>query len=184
MINFRDNAALARSGHWRSLRSSPESTNKTNLVASLTCLWEAAHTLTAAGAVAADQNWDTAEAAGFGHGRLQVAVGAVWIRAAPRTRLWILGLVLGAALAAVCRPAVFQSAWGRQTALQKNSFISLACHKNMINITWRSAVSAVCCYTSRPPESWKTCRLLLNRRDLLRQSRQLNLCSFIQYRLY
>lgn len=80
--------------------------------ASLTCVWEASRAPAAAGAVSAAQDRDAAEAAGFGHGGLQVEVGAVWISAAPRPRLWILGLVLWAALEAVPRPTVLQPAPG------------------------------------------------------------------------
>ncbi len=71
--------------------------------ASLTCVWEPPRARAAAGTVSADQNRDAAEAAGFGHDGLQVAVGAVRVGAAPRPRLWIHGLVLGAALEAVPR---------------------------------------------------------------------------------
>ncbi len=59
--------------------------------------------------VSSDQQADAAEAVGFGHGRLQVPVGAVWIRAAPGPRVRILQLVLRAALTTVSWVPVSQS---------------------------------------------------------------------------
>ena len=80
----------------------------------LACLGEAAGALAAAGAVPADEHGDAgdagdaAEAAGLGHGRLEVAVRAVRVGAAPRPRLPVLRLVLGAALTTVGRAPVPQ----------------------------------------------------------------------------
>ena len=74
--------------------------------AALTGLGEAAHALAAGGAVPAHEHRDAAEAAGLGHGRPEVAVGAVRVRAAPRPRVAVLWLVLRAALAAVGRAPV------------------------------------------------------------------------------
>ncbi len=64
--------------------------------------------------VSSDQQADAAEAVGFGHGRLQVPVGAVWIRAAPGPRVRILQLVLRAALTTVSRVPVSQSEENKQ----------------------------------------------------------------------
>lgn len=67
----------------------------------LTRLREASYALAAAGAVPADQHRNAAETAGLGHGRLEVAVGAVRVSAAPGPRLRILGLILRTALATI-----------------------------------------------------------------------------------
>lgn len=78
--------------------------------ASLTRFREARGALAAAGAVSADEQRDAAEAARLGHGRLQVAVRAVRVGAAPRPGLRRPSLGLRAALAAgpVPRAAMFQ----------------------------------------------------------------------------
>lgn len=77
---------------------------------SLTRFREARGTLATAGAVSADEQRDAAEAAGLGHGWLQVAVGAVRVGAAPRPRLRRTGLGLRAALETgpVSRASMFQ----------------------------------------------------------------------------
>ena len=74
----------------------------------LTGLGEAPGAPATAAAVSAHEHGDAVEAVGLGHGRPEVAVGAVRVGAAPRPRLPVLRLVLRAALTTVGRAPVPQ----------------------------------------------------------------------------